>query len=128
VLAATLPRRGGPSRGAAAALTTVAAIAGLLSAVGPRNADADETIVVFHPGLNQAAMMRAVRAADAHLKWADASGTIWAVDDVSWSGLATLYMRGALVVSSTPVLAGCLAWTRRTETVSVVSDQLATLR
>lgn len=112
VLAAVLPNRGGPSRGAAAAVASVAVLAGLLAAAGPRFSGQQETIIVFRPGMSEPAMMRAVLAAGSRLKWTDAGGTVWGVETVSWSGLATLHGRGALLVSSTPVLAGCLAWTR----------------
>lgn len=113
LLAALLPNRGGPSRGAAAAVMTVVLATGLVSASAPRYADADETIVVFRAGMPPAAIMEAISAADARLKWNDASGTVWGIDRVSWSGLVTLHARGALIASSTPVLAGCLSSTRR---------------
>ncbi|WP_187971040.1 DUF2243 domain-containing protein [Aquibium microcysteis] len=112
VLAAILPHRGGPSRGAAAAAASVALTAGLIAAAGPRFSGQQETIVVFRPGMSEPAMMQAVLAAGSRLKWTGAGGTVWGVETVSWSGLATLHRRGALLVSSTPVLAGCLAWTR----------------
>jgi len=116
VLAAVLPGRGGPSRGAAAAAASVALVAGLLAAAGPRFQEPRETIVVFRPGMSEPAMMRAVMAAGSRLKWTDASGTVWGIETVSWSGLATLHRQGALVVSSTPIVAGCLAWTRSAAT------------
>ena len=112
IFAALFPRRGGRSRGANAALIAVVATAGAVAAVGPRNAPADETIIVFRPDMSQAAMMEAVIAADAELKWTDASGMVWALNDLHWPGLVTLHLRGALVASSTPLIAGCLAWTR----------------
>jgi uncharacterized membrane protein len=112
VLATVLPNRGGPSRGAAAAVASIAFVAGLLAASGPRWNEPEETIIVFRPGMSQPAMMQAVLAAGTRMKWTDAGGTVWGVESVSWSGLATLHAQGALIVSSTPVLAGCLAWTR----------------
>jgi hypothetical protein len=65
--------------------------------------------------MEPAAKMKALLAAETELKWSDASGMIWAVDRVSWSGLAALHARGALMVSTTPVLAGCLGWSRTAE-------------
>ncbi|TPM90148.1 DUF2243 domain-containing protein [Mesorhizobium sp. B2-1-3A] len=106
-----LPNRGGPARGASAALTSIVLLAGLAAGAGPLFNGAANSIIVFRAGMEPAAMMRAVQVADVHLKWVDASGTVWAVDRVSWRGLVTLHARGALVVSTTPVIAGCLAWT-----------------
>lgn len=117
VLALVLPNRGGPSRGVAAALSSIALIAAALSAAGPRFAAQPDTIVVFRPGMDEQAMMQAVLAAGATLKWTDASRTVWAVDEPSWVGLATLYARGALVVGNVPAVAGCLAWTMRPQTI-----------
>lgn len=113
LLAAFLPNRGGPSRGAAAAVMSVVLASGLMSAAAPRYADADETIVVFRPGMPPQAIMEAIGAANARLKWHDASGTVWGIDGVSWSGLLTLHANGALIASSTPVLGGCLSSTRK---------------
>lgn len=112
ILAAVMPSRGGPSRGAAAALTSITLVAGLAAGLGPRINDTAETLVVFRADMKPAVMMEAVIAAGTQLKWADATGTVWAVEEVSWSGLLTLHARGALVVSATPVIAGCLAWSQ----------------
>jgi uncharacterized membrane protein len=112
ILAALLPNRGGPSRGAAVILMSVTLVAGLVAGSGTRFDDTAETLVVFRADMKPAAIMDAVLASGTHLKWTDATGTVWAVDGVSWSGLFTLHARGALVVSATPVIAGCLAWTR----------------
>lgn len=112
LLAAFLPNRGGPSRGAAAAMMSVVLATGFMSAAAPRYADVDETIVVFRAGMPPPAIMEAIGAANARLKWNDASGTVWGIDGVSWSGLLTLHAHGALIASSTPILAGCLSSTR----------------
>lgn len=111
LLVLAMPNRGGPARGASAALTSIVLLAGLAAGAGPLFNGSPNTIIVFRAGMEPGAMMRAVRAADARLKWIDASGTVWAVDRVSWGGLVSLHARGALLVSNTPVVAGCLAWT-----------------
>lgn len=111
VLAVALPNRGGPSRGAAAALTSLVAAAGIIAAAPPQSTDT-ETIVVFRSDMSQPAMMAAVVAAGTQMKWTDASGTVWGIDKVSWAGWAALHARGAVMVSSTPLVAGCLAWMR----------------
>lgn len=112
VIGLLMPKPRGPSRGSSAAVMSITLIAAATAAIGPRFYDAGETIIVFRPGMEEADMMGAVLAAEANLKWTDASGTVWAVDEVSWSGLVTLHAKGALLVSSTPIVAGCLAWTR----------------
>ncbi|MBZ9887190.1 DUF2243 domain-containing protein [Mesorhizobium sp. BR1-1-3] len=111
LLVLVLPNRGGPPAGASAALTSIVLLAGLAAGAGPLFNGAATSVIVFRAGMQPAAMMQAVQAADADLKWVDASGTIWGVDRVSWRGLMTLHARGALVVGTTPVIAGCLAWT-----------------
>ena len=107
LLVLVLPNRGGPARGASAALTSIVLLAGSAAGAGPLFNGAASSIIVFRSGMEPAAMMRAVQVADVNLKWVDASGTVWAVDRVSWRGLVSLHAQGALVVSTTPVLAGC---------------------
>lgn len=111
LLVLVLPNRSGPARGASAALTGIVLLAGLAAGASPLFNGAATSVIVFRSGMEPAAMMRAVQAADVRLKWVDASGTIWAVDRVSWRGLVALHARGALIVGTTPVIAGCLAWT-----------------
>jgi uncharacterized membrane protein len=113
VFGAVIPTRGGPSRGTAATMIIVTFVAGLATAAAPALDDRSETIIVFRAGMTPSDMMTAVINGGARLKWTDPGGSIWAVDEVSWYGSAKLYFRGALIVSSTPLMAGCLAWTRR---------------
>lgn len=112
VIGVMMPKNDRPSRGATAAVMSITLLAAVTAAIGPRFFDSGETIIVFRPGMEESRMMDAIIAADADLKWTDSSGTVWAVDDVSWSGLVTLHARGAVLVSATPLVAGCLAWTR----------------
>ncbi|MBZ9748176.1 DUF2243 domain-containing protein [Mesorhizobium sp. CO1-1-7] len=111
LMVVVLPNRGGPARGASAALTSIVLLAGLAAGAGPLFNGAANSVIVFRGGMEPATMMRAIQVADARLKWVDGSGTVWAVDRVSWRGLVILYVRGALVVSTTPIITGCLAWT-----------------
>jgi Predicted membrane protein len=112
VIGLMLPHGGRPSRGFGRVTLGGTVMAALATSAGPLLQDGTDTIVVFHPGKDQPGMMKAVMAAGANVKQTDATGTIWVVDDVSWRGLVTLHLSGALLVSSTPVLAGCLGWTR----------------
>ena len=101
-----------PPRRAVAALLVATAVAGLAAAAGPRVEGGGDTVVIFRAGTEPAAMLEAIGAADTRLKGTAAGGTLWIVEPVSWSGLATLYRRGALIVGSTPVFGGCLAATK----------------
>lgn len=112
VIGLMLPKGGRPSRGFGCVTLGVTVMAALATSAGPLLHHSSDTIVVFHPGKDQPGMMKAVMAAGANVKQTDATGTIWVVDDVSWRGLVTLHLSRALLVSSTPVLAGCLGWTR----------------
>jgi len=112
VIGLMLPRDGRPSRGSGRVILGLTVMAALAASAGPLLQDTGGTIVVFHPGKGQKEMMKAVMAAGANVKQTDATGTIWVVDEVSWRGMVTLHRNGALLVSSTPVLAGCLGWTR----------------
>ena len=112
LLAMLLPSGGRGSRSSSAAVASIVVGAGLAAGVGSMGRDA-ETLVVFRAGVQPADMMRAVQIAGAQLRWTDASGTVWALDGLSASGVASLYKNGALMVGSTPALAGCLAFTRR---------------
>lgn len=110
IIAFLLPSQGGSTRGVTAAVLGVMVASGLAAGAGPRFDGPSETIIVFRNGLAPAQMMAAVQLANTRLRWTDPSGTIWAVDDVSWRGLFALYANGALLVGSTPAVAGCLAW------------------
>lgn len=113
LMAILLPPKQGGGRGSAAAVMCVLISSGFAAGAGPLVGRAAETIVVFRGSTEPAQRMNALVQADARLKWSDATDTIWAVEGVSWSGLATLYANGALLVSTTPLVAGCLAWTER---------------
>lgn len=114
LVAFALPPTGGRrSRGAAAAVMTVVIAAGIAAGAGPRFSDAGETLVVFRQDMEPQRMMATVLEAGSTLRWTDSSDTIWAISDVSLLGVARLYAGGALLVSTTPMAGGCLAWTRR---------------
>ncbi|ESY89681.1 hypothetical protein NKI12_25335 [Mesorhizobium australicum] len=70
-LVLVLPNRGGPARGASAALTSIVLLAGLSAGAGPLFNGAANPILVFRAGMEPAAMMRAIQAADLNLKWID---------------------------------------------------------
>jgi uncharacterized membrane protein len=114
LIAFASPPKGGRSHKTAAAVMTVLISTGIAAGAGPRFSEGGETLVVFRQDMEPQRMMQAVLEAGATLKWSDSSDTVWAITGVSLLGLTKLYAGGALLVSTTPMAGGCLAWTRRT--------------
>jgi uncharacterized membrane protein len=113
LLAWVLPSRSGTASGSAsAALTSIVLLSGLAAGVGPSFTRNSETIVVFQRGMSPASMMQVVLGASTGLKWTSSDGSVWVVGPVSWAGLFRLHANGALLVSTSPFVSGCLAWSR----------------
>jgi uncharacterized membrane protein len=102
------PSGGGRHGGAAgAALSILALLAAPLAALpvpGSRSA-----LILFGPGTSPAAAMNAVLASDARLLWADEDGRMMAVALDPKGGSAPFYRAGAMLVTRSPMLAGCAA-------------------
>ncbi|MDV2888127.1 hypothetical protein RYX45_23475, partial [Alkalihalophilus pseudofirmus] len=75
-------------------------------------AEARSAIVLFPPGTGAAQAFSAVAAVDGRVMWADRSGEILAVDLAAPGTAGELYRHGALLVSSSSLGAGCLAWSK----------------
>ena len=92
-----------------------AALAGLVLTAGPiamlPPAGVTTAMVVFRPGLDAAQAFSAVAEADGRVLWSSRDGGVLAVDLASGSA-RSLYANGALLVSSSPPIVGCLAWSR----------------
>ena len=105
------PPAGGSSASAvatgAAALTILAAAAAALPPAGTTT-----TLVLFRQGVGSAAAFEAVAAVEGRIVWADPSGAMLAVEPGRTTDLRRLYAYGALLVSSSPLVAGCVAWMR----------------
>lgn len=110
LIALRLPRLGGPASFAPSILVTALAT-GLMAGFGPALSNPNETIVVFRGSISEEAKMRAVLRAGADLRWSDPSGSIWGVSGISFASILNLYLDGAALVSTTPMVAGCLRWT-----------------
>lgn len=110
-----LPRGGSGGGGRAVAASVLAAVmaSGLVAGLGPALTGPQETIVVFRNDVSEGDKMAALMKAGGALRWSDASGAVWGISDVPLSGMVALYRGGAALVSSTPALAGCLAFTTR---------------
>ncbi|WEX09127.1 DUF2243 domain-containing protein [Chelativorans sp. AA-79] len=109
-----LRSRGGSGdgvRAGPAALTLLALVMGGGAALPPPR-DA-ELLVVFRPGLSPADALSAVARVEGRLVWTDPSDQVWAIVLPEQARLLDLYRNGALLVSGSPVVAGCLNWVRR---------------
>ena len=81
-----------------------------VAALPPRGSTT--AIVVFASGMSAADAFAAVAAADGRVVWADPSGGLLAVEMGQDGDARRLYRHGALLVSTSAVVAGCLAWSR----------------
>ena len=102
---------GGPGRPAVVVtLALVTMIGGSVAALPPPGAAT--TVVLFRPGVSIADAFAAVAAIDGRVIWADPSSGVLAIDAGSAGGAWRLYGHGALLVSNSAIVGGCVAWTR----------------
>jgi uncharacterized membrane protein len=102
--------RGGSGGGrAAAALSALVLVAGPVAALPP-GGDAP-VMVLFRDGIGAPGAFAAIAAIDARIVWADPSGELVAIMPGDASPYRLL-AHGALLVGSSPAIAGCLAWSR----------------
>jgi hypothetical protein len=85
-------------------------VAGPVAALPP--AGTTNAMVVFRPGIDPAQAFAAVADADARIIWASQKGDVLAIDLGDDAKVRRLYQGGALMVSSSPFVVGCLAWSR----------------
>jgi uncharacterized membrane protein len=111
-----LMRKAGPDgpagpglRHAPASLAALVLVAGPVAMLPPPGMST--AMVVFRPGIDAAGAFAAVAAADGRVLWSSRNGDVLAVD-LGGRSTAPLYANGAMLVSSSAVLAGCLAWSR----------------
>ncbi len=111
VLGWPLRRRGpGSSNGGTAALGIVLAVSTAAAWSARSPTEAKSAIVLFRPGVSDAAAWDAIGAAGGDVLWK--SRGVWAVRWRAAGSSVLLYQRGALLVSSSLVGTGCLSWTR----------------
>jgi uncharacterized membrane protein len=115
VIGLLLRRRGAgngamPMGGKSAALgiALAAFVGGAWAAQSP--ADARTAMVVFRPGVSDGQAFNAIQKAGGNLLWQ--SRGVWAVSWEHQARSAPLYRNGALLVSSSFLGAGCLAWSQ----------------
>jgi len=100
------PGRHGRAAGAVTAL--LAAVAAPLAAL-PQG-DGRTALVIFRPGVTAGEAFNAVFAANGRIIWADPDGRMIAIRFEGPSATASLYRDGALLVTQSPILAGCAAF------------------
>ncbi|HEY8381546.1 MAG TPA: DUF2243 domain-containing protein [Microvirga sp.] len=102
--------RGGTGGGrVAAGLAAVTLIAGPLAALPPQ--EGETVMVLFQEGIGAPRAFAAAAAIDARVVWADSSGELMAIVPGRASPWRLL-SHGALMVGTTPALAGCLSFSR----------------
>lgn len=102
---------GGPGRPAVAVAVALAAMMGGSAAALPPPGTTT-TLVLFRPGVSTPDAFAAVAAIDGRVVWADPSSGVLAIDAGSAARAWRLYGHGALLVSSSAIVGGCLMWTR----------------
>ena len=95
-------------RPAALALVLAVLLGGSWAAQSP--AEASTAMVVFRPGVGDGEALNAIQAAGGNLLWE--SRGVWAVKWGDGVVSAPLYRKGAMLVSSSFLGAGCLAWSQ----------------
>jgi uncharacterized membrane protein len=100
-------RSGGPGGHAGVGLALLAIIAAPVAALPPPGSSS--ALVLFAPGVPAGAQLNAVLASGGRLLWADPGGRMMAVELDPRSGSGALYRAGALLVTRSPLLAGCMA-------------------
>jgi uncharacterized membrane protein len=103
------PGGSGGGRAAAAGLAVLAVAGGTVATLPPPGG-ARTALAVFPAG-RPAQAFAAVAAIDGRVIWTDRSGGLMAVRLARADDAGRLYAGGALLVSRSPALAGCLAWT-----------------
>ena len=105
------PPGGGAGATVAAAIAALAIVSGPVAALSP--AGSTTVLVLFREGLAPDQAFAAAIAAGGRVAWSDPSGGLLAVDMSDGGSVLELYRRGALLVGSSAITGGCLAWTQR---------------
>jgi uncharacterized membrane protein len=107
------PGPGGPAgpltRATPAALAALALVAGPVAALPPSGVTT--SIVVFRSGVGPTEAFAAVAEVGGRVIWSNRAGDVLAVD-LKGASTRELYSNGALLVSTSLVGVGCLAWSK----------------
>lgn len=91
-------------------LTGAALLAGPTAAVPP--AGLSTFVVVMRPGADAGHLLDGLAELRGGILWANSTGSVWAVKLADAGDGARLYRHGAMLVTSSPAVLGCAAWTR----------------
>ncbi|MFC0388452.1 DUF2243 domain-containing protein [Muricoccus vinaceus] len=105
------PPPGGHATAVAAALAALVLASGPIAALSP--AGATTVLVLFRNGIGPDQAFAAAIAAGGRVAWSDPSGGMLAVDLRDGGSVLALYRGGALLVGTSAITGGCLAWTQR---------------
>jgi len=105
------PPGGGYGTAVAASLAAIVLASGPVAALSP--AGTTTVLVLFRGDLGPDQAFAAAIAAGGRVAWSDPSGGLLAVDMSDGGSVLELYRRGALLVGSSAITGGCLAWTQR---------------
>lgn len=96
-------------RTATTALTLAVIVGGPLAAWPPSSSD--QVLVVVRPS-QASQLLDGLDELAGSIMWADRSAAIWVISIGEHAQARQLYRHGALVVTRSPAMLGCLAWTR----------------
>jgi hypothetical protein len=96
-------------RASPAALATLTLVAGPIAALPPSGVST--STVVFRSDLRATETFAAVAEAGGRVIWSSKAGDVLAAD-LEGASARELYRKGALLVSTSSIGAGCLAWSR----------------
>ena len=100
----------GRPRAVPTGLAALAIVAGPLAALPPRGVTT--AVVVFRSGMEAGAAIAAAADADARVLWASEAGDVLAVDLGGGGSATKLYASGAILISTSSVIAGCIGWVK----------------
>lgn len=117
MIAGVVMRRGrnagtgaGPRRAVAATLAGAAIVAGPVATVPPANAG---QVAVLVPPAEVNRLLDEVAQMRGGVLWADPAGALWVFSLDASAPVSRLYSHGALLVTRSPAVLGCLAFARQ---------------
>lgn len=98
-------------RTASATLAIVVLVAGPFAALPPNATETDQVLVVVRPS-EANRLLDGLHDVTGSIMWADRSAAVWVFSIGEHANARQLYDHGALFVTRSPAVLGCLAWTR----------------
>lgn len=104
------PRPGHGGAALASALAALSLALGTVAALPPR--DADTILVVLRPGADLNRVLDTVQSLQGGMVWVSRGGGAWAFRLRKDADYGAFYAAGALFVTASPAVLGCLSWSR----------------